>query len=232
SLKAWSKYVSPISLENEIKRIRLRYDASLTTPGAFKGGGFQSARLDLSVLATLFAVVAKYDGDVRWQSEAAKARDLLSRTARNCATGSTQTFNEARLRKADLQDLVSGAALTVNQEPESDNDWSMITERSPMMEYVEQVLDDLSDHSRDLATTKSNVDAIRQGSEIIALMGEVLAQDGMDDSDDEDYVSLSRAMTKAASRVVAAIQRDDFESVRAAVGGISQTCADCHEQYR
>jgi cytochrome c556 len=54
----------------------------------------------------------------------------------------------------------------------------------------------------------------------------------MDDAEDEDYQMLSRAMTKASRSVVAAIERQDFEAVRKSVGEITQSCSDCHEQYR
>lgn len=228
----WSTLVSAPTLEDEVKRIKLRYDGTLTSPGAFKSGGYQDARLDLSVLATLFAVISDYSGDVRWKDQAAAARDLTARTAQNCAAGSTQVFNEAKLRRADLQDLVSGAAITISKPPDPANDWSAITERTPMMQYIEQLLETLEDESRDAATAESNVDSIRRAAESVAMVGEVLVQEGMDDFDDEDYALLSRAMSSSARSVVDALQREDFESVRAAVGSVSQSCADCHEQYR
>ncbi len=40
--------------------MRLHYDSVVTTPGAFNGGGYQEARLDLTVMAMLFAVVHEH----------------------------------------------------------------------------------------------------------------------------------------------------------------------------
>lgn len=228
----WAKFISPISLEDEIKRVKLKYDASLTTPGAFNGGGYQEARLHLSVLASLFAVISEYSGDVRWKSEAKTARDLTAKTALACAAGSTPVFKEAQLRKADLQDLVSGAGLSAAKAGEDGNDWSMIADRGPMMEYAEVLLDKISDLCRDAATAKENADAVKQTAELMSILGEILVQEGMDDAEDEDYQLLSRAMTKASRSVVAAIERQDFEAVRSSAGAITQSCSDCHEQYR
>nr|WP_236696505.1 cytochrome c [Rhodopirellula islandica] len=228
----WASLVSPLSLEDEIKRIKLRYDSVITTPGAFNGGGYQDARLNLSVLATLFAVVADHKEDVRWKSDAHTARDVMARTARNSAAGSTQVYNEAKLRKADLQDLVSGASITATQTSEKVNEWHMIADRSPLMEYAEQLLDTLGDHTRDAATTQENLDAVKRESELLAMLGEVLIQEGMDDFDDPDYAELSRAMTTNSSSVVSAIERQDWDGVRASVGDVTQSCAACHEQYR
>lgn len=228
----WSKLISPISLEDEIKRVKLKYDASITTPGAFNGGGYQDARLHLSVLASLFAVISEYSGDVRWQADAKTARDLTAKTALACAAGSTPVYKEAQLRKADLQDLLSGAGMSAAKAGEGANDWSMIADRGPMMQYAEELLNRISDQSRDAATAKENVDSLKRLAELLSILGVILVQDGMDDAEDEDYALLSGAMTKASRMVVAAIERQDFESVRTSVGAITQSCSDCHEQYR
>ncbi len=227
----WSRLVSASSLEDEVKRVRLRFDAGMTTPGAFNGGGYQDARRDLSILATLFAVISEYNSDIRWKDQAAAARDLLARSAFNCKAGSTQVYNEAKLRKNDLQDLVSGSGLA-NREADPANDWSAIVDRSPLMEYVEGLTNALQDASNSEAAIASNSDVIRRQAELIAVVGHVIVQQGMDDADDEDYQRLSQAMTTASRDVVSAIERGDFASVRASVGAITQSCDACHEQFR
>ena len=231
SKNLWTKLISPASLEDEVKRVRLHFDATITTPGAFNGGGYQDARLDLSILATMFAVIDIHDGDVRWKDQAAAARDLLARTAFNCKAGSTQVYNEAKLRKADLQDLVSGSGLA-NRDAGELTDWSMVVDRSPMMEYAEATLESLKQVTNNESAAKNNLDQIRREAEVIAVIGYVLVQEGMDEYDDPDYVGLSRAMTSSAMDAVAALERGDFDSVRKSVGGITQSCDACHEQYR
>ncbi|MEM9366738.1 MAG: cytochrome c [Planctomycetota bacterium] len=232
AVSKWANLITPASLEDEIKRVKLQYDATISTPGAFKGGGYQDARVNLSVLAMLFAVVQDHGGEVRWSKDAAAARDLMARTARNCAAGSTQVYNEAKLRKADLQDLLSGTGITAPPDVEDANDWAMIVDRTPMMEYVEMLLDGLNDVARSAAEVESNVEDARRQAELLATVGSVIGQDGMDDSDDEDYTGLCDQMTKAAVQVVRAIERQDYEAASSLVGGIEQSCADCHEQYR
>lgn len=228
----WASLITPASLEDEIKRVKLLYDGAISTPGAFKGGGYQDARVNLSVLAMLFAVVQEHGGEVRWSKDAPAARDLMARTARNCAAGSTQVYNEAKLRKADLQDLVSGTGITAPPDVEDANDWAMIVDRTPMMEYVEMLLDQLNSVARSAAEVEANVDEARRQAELLATVGSVIRQDGMDDSDDEDYTGLCDEMTRAAVELVRAIERQDYEAASSLVGGIEQSCADCHEQYR
>ncbi|NND96719.1 MAG: cytochrome c [Pirellulaceae bacterium] len=227
----WTSLISPASIEDEVKRVKLHFDSIVTTPGAFKSGGYQDARLDLSILAVMFAVISEHDGDVRWKDQAAAARDLLARSAFNCKAGSTQVYNEAKLRKADLQDLVSGSGLS-SRDAEPQADWSMIVDRSPMMEYAEHLRDSLQDVTNNADTVKSNADQVRREAELLAVLGKVLIQEGMDDFDDEDYAALSKSMATAATNVVGALERGDTDAVRKSVGEISQACDACHEQYR
>lgn len=227
----WASLISPQSLEDEVKRLKLEFDGVVTTPGAFNSGGYLDARLHLTVLASLFAVINQHSGDVRWKNQAAAARDLISRTAFNCKAGSTQVYNEAKLRKGDLQDLVAGSGLA-SKDSEDETDWTMIADRSPLMEYAESLIDALEDGARDEATIKKATDLVKRNSELLALLGEILTQEGMDDADDDDYAKLSRDMAEDGKEVTAALQRGDFDAVRLGVSKIRQKCDACHEQYR
>lgn len=227
----WSSLISPTSLEDEIKRVRLHYDSIITTPGAFNSGGYQEARLDLTVMAVMFALISEHSGDVRWKEQAPAARDLLARTAFNCKAGSTQVYNEAKLRKADLQDLVSGTGLA-NRDGDAANEWTSIADRSPLMEYAGLLIEKLEDSGNSVAAIQENVDSIKRNAELLSALGEVLVQEGMDDADDDDYAGLSRGMTKASKEVVAAIDRGDFEAAGSGISGIRQQCDACHEIYR
>ncbi|MEM6469970.1 MAG: cytochrome c [Planctomycetota bacterium] len=227
----WDELISPSSIEDEIKRLRLHYDTVVTQPGPFKSGGYEEARLDLMVMSSLFAVITEYGGDVRWKKDAPAARDLFARTAFNCNAGTTQVFNEAKTRKDDLQDLMSGSGLR-GRKAEDGNDWTAIVDRSPMMEYADYLHEELRQATNDENALKSEPENALRPAELLAVLGKILVQEGMDESDDEDYVALTQAMTDAAVSVKVALERQDYEAARKAVGAITQSCDACHEQYR
>ncbi|TWU41670.1 hypothetical protein Q31b_31240 [Novipirellula aureliae] len=226
----WSELISPAALEDAVKTTKLSFDSIVTTPGAFNSGGYLDARLELSVLATLFAVINEYTGDVRWKDQAAAARDLISRTAFNCKAGSTQVYNEAKRRKADLQDLVSGSGLS-NRDAEAENDWAMVVDRTPLMQYAERLSEQLKSASRDAKSAENNADAIQRDAQLLAMVGRVLTREGLDEADDEDYAAFSLSMTKAATAVAVAIERGEYE-LGPKVGAVTQSCDACHEMYR
>jgi hypothetical protein len=227
----WSPLISPISIEDEVKRLKLHFDSIVTTPGAFNSGGYMEARLDLTILAMMFAVINEHSGEVRWKGESATARDLLARTAFNCKAGSIQVYNEANLRKADLQDLISGAGLSA-RDTNSETEWGMIVDRSPLMEYADMLIDSLEDATRDAKSVAANPDRIRRQAELLSVFGVVLTKEGLDESDDEDYTKLSLHMVEASRGVVAALDRGDADEVRKNVSAVRQRCDACHEQYR
>ena len=74
---AWSKLIDAETLETEIKRLAQAVAQDVTSPSEFKGGAYQACRRHFSVLATLFAIAAEYDGEVRWQDAAAGAARLV-----------------------------------------------------------------------------------------------------------------------------------------------------------
>lgn len=228
----WSPLVSSTSIEDEVKRLRLVYDSIVTTPGAFNSGGYQDARLTLTAMASLFAVINEYGGDVRWKNQAAVARDLIARTAFNCKAGSTQVYNEAKLRKADLQDLVSGGGITSRESSEPKNDWTMIADRSPMMEYAEQLVEALEDVTNNQGNAQKEVDLIKRNAELLAMVAEIFVQEGMDEADDEDYIKLGRDMREASKTMMAAIEREDWDAVIAGPSLIRQKCDACHDERR
>ena len=228
----WRALADPVNLEDEVKRLKLRFDALVTTPGRFKSGDFQQARTELAMLATVFAIISEYEGDVRFKEDAAIARDLMGRAVVDVSGGAGDAFDIAKQRKADLQDIVSGGGLN-RSDPTDPNDWSLITTRTALMEYLDKVLDDPLENNTnnpdDVAGAKDDLD---RAAAMVAVIGQVLTEPGMDESDDPDYNALSRQMTQAAQKLRFALKQDDAEGASLAVSEISQSCDDCHGKYR
>jgi len=228
----FSGIISPATLEDEIKRVRLQFDSSITTPAGFASGGFQTARVQLTVLASLFAIINEHNGEVPWKKDAAAVRDLIARTASNCKSGSGQVYNEVKLRRNDLKDLVSGSGLA-DRQSEPQNDWSIIADRVPLMIYLESLIDGpIKEGTRNIASVKSEADRLRRAAELIAAVGEILSKDGLADSDDTDYVALCREMMAASRGITLALDQGNAVAVNFAAGAVTRACAKCHGGFR
>ena len=77
----WSTIIACSTIEDEVKAIRQGIDESVTTPTDFAGKGYKSARMHFTVLAMLFGIASEYESDVRWKSDAPRARDAFARAA-------------------------------------------------------------------------------------------------------------------------------------------------------
>lgn len=225
-------YISASTLEDEVKQMRSQFDGNITTPAAFASGGFQKARVQLTVLASLFGIINEYTGDVRFKKDAAAARDLMSRAAANCKSGSAQVYNEAKQRKADLEDLISGTGLS-NREAEATNDWGAIADRVPLMTYLDALSEGpLKASARDEATIKAEADRLRKTAELISAVGMILTKEGLDDADDADYQELCKQMIEAGKDVTKGLDQGDPAVVTKGIGSITKSCSKCHEGYR
>lgn len=231
-LSGFSAIISPATLEDEIKRLRLEFEGGITTPAAFKSGGFQPARVNLTMMASLFAVITEHNGDVRWKKDAPAARDLFARTAVNCKSGSDQVYNEVKQRKSDLEDLVSGSGLA-NRQAEAENDWGVVTDRVPLMIYLESLLEGpIKEGTQDANAVKAEGDRVRRAAELIGTVGQILTKEGLADADDAEYAAMCNEMTAAAASISKALDQGDAAAVSKAAGAVSQSCAKCHESYR
>lgn len=230
--EGWQKLASGQSLEDEVKSQKLMFDQHVAQPGAFKSGGYVKARLQLSILATLFGVIANYEGEVKWKKDAEAARNLLARSAGNCNSGSIQVFNECKARKQDLDDLLRGSGISSPPAAE-ETDWSRIADRSLLMEYLGYLASDqLPDMTNSDSGVKDQPEAVKRLGDMVALVGHVMIQEGMDEADDEEYVLLAKQMRDAAVLIAQAADEGNADAARKAVGAVNQSCDACHEQYR
>ena len=231
--EVWSRIVSRDTLEDAVKLLQISVDATVSTPTHFSGGGYQQVRREFSELAMLFAVIAEYDDEVRWQASAATARDLFARAAANAKVTSIQAYNDAKNRKQDLKELVRGGSIPDRRRAERVAKWNQVCDRSPLMERLTFHLEEQIEPwcaKREVFLAKHR--ALAREAELLKLVAVVLAKEGMDEADDPDYVAYCEQFGAAAERFLEATRRRDYQAARAAVDAVAEACSRCHEDYR
>ena len=229
----WSTMISSGTIEDEIKATKLLLDQGVTTPSDFAGKGYKVARRDFSMLAMLFAIVSEYDGDVRWKANSTTARDTFARTAANAKVGTVQVFNEAKQRKAELQDILNGSDPFTEKTAEPKNDWATICDRAPLMQYLEKVCEpEMKPLLSDQAQFNANADKLAHNAEMFAAIGEVLAKEGMMDADSDEYKEFCQRLRDAGKEIADAARSKNFDAASKASIEIGKSCTECHENYR
>lgn len=229
----WSQYISAATIEDTIKQLKQQIDRQITTPSDFAGKGHKLARRDFTLLAVLLAVTAEYDGEVRWKKDAAAARDAFGRSAANFKVGTTQAFNEARARKDELAELIGGSSPFAGKEVEASPNWGQFAGRAPLMQYLEQVWEPrLKPALADKAKFTASLEQVLHDAELFAVIGEVLAKDGMPDADATEYRDFCHRLRDGARQIREAVLQKNYEPASAASAIITKACAECHENYR
>ncbi len=229
---AWSGLVDADTIETEIKRQLPALQPLVATPSAFKGGGYRDCRDRFTWLATLFSVNARHDDPVRWQDTAEALAQLYARAGSNCKVGTDQSFREAQLRVQDLADLVRGGRPAVPA-PQPDVGWDRLADRSPLMHQMEASLGErISPNASDGRALKANADDLRHEAQLMAMLAEVIAQPGFDYADEESYRTYSERLREASATLARAVDMEDFDVARTAVGNMEKACSNCHDEWR
>ncbi len=230
---AWSKLISPSTLEDGIKGEVSPLAEQTKTPSAFNGGGNREARKLFTELAMFFSVIADYDKDVRWKREAADLRSLFGRAAANCKTGGANSFRVAQTRTTDLTELVRGSKINVPKD-ETDFKWAEVVNRSPLMTRMgkEGYSVKLKNWTSGKNEFSKNRAELLQEAEIMAVIGHVIQDESYEYADDESYLEFAKILESQGQEIAEAAKTDNFERAQTAAGLINKACSGCHEGYR
>jgi hypothetical protein len=224
----WAAVISATALEDEIKAQKLLADANVTTPSDFNGNGHNNARRDFSMTAMIFGIIAEYDGDVRWKKEAPTGRDLFARTAANAKVGTTGVYNEAKQRKAELGDLISGQSFEL-RDAEPKAKWGELINRVPLMQRLEPARDEkIKPWTANESEFKANLDKLSHEAQIFAAIAQVLQKEGLPDADDAEYRKFAAQLLVGGKELAAACKEKNYAAATKATTLIVNSCDNCH----
>lgn len=228
----WREVISAGTIEDEIKSILARTKMLVQNTGDFKSQGYRQVRREFSIAAMLFAIIEGYSDSIRWQQDAASARDAFAQGALKSQVGSDLVLQLAEQLRTSLEDLVRGGSFSFAASVPAAG-WKEICARSPLMQRLE-VAD--AEQLASLLATSSSFQQDRAGvaheAELVAAIAVVLSQSGMEDATDDDYRAYCDAMKQAARAIVKAVESDDYEAARQGQVQLKRSCADCHADYR
>jgi hypothetical protein len=230
---AWSELIDADTIEAEIKRQVAPLGPLVASPSTFKGGTYRDCRDRFNTLAVLFAVAADYDDTVRWQDTAPALSHAFARASANCKVGTDQSFREAQQRVQDLGELIRGGRPGLPSPPATDDSWESKADRTPIMVRMEeslnqQIAPNLSS-ARDLT---GNAEDLRHEAQMLAMLAQVLTQNGLPDTGDETYEGFAQQLRDSGKSLVVAIDQENFDAAKTALANMGKACSACHEDYR
>jgi hypothetical protein len=228
----WSAVIAASTLEDEVKAQVQPLAAAVQSPTTFKGGGYNAARENLSVLAVLFGVIDQYDGSVRWKKESGGLRELFGRAGYNCTVGTDNSFNEAKIRSQDLTDLIRGGSLEP-REAKGDLIWHDIARRPPLMKRMERSLRErLGPWTASKGDFAKNRNAVVHEAELLLVLSRVIKTDGYEYADDSSYRQYVDTLEQQCHEIIAAAKDGDLPRAQSATSQMNKTCDACHADFR
>lgn len=229
----WSKLISAENLEAEVKaQVPLAAEAVKTNTN-FKGNGREKAQTSFTVLATLFGVIAQYDGDVRWKKDAAALEKEFSQAGFNCKTSSDAAFKGAQKCAQDLGELVRGGTIDL---PKGDASlpWHEMVNRPALMRRMEEARGGgkVSKWLSGKTDFKKNKDGLLREAQLLTMLSEVIKDKGFESGDDESYQKYATALQKQCLAMLEAIKSDDQDKAQSAFAQVGKTCDTCHGEFR
>ena len=231
SATGWAALIDGATIEDEIKSLNQALAKTVTTPVKFKTS-YNDVRQTMALLSMSFAIIREFDGEVRWQDHAPAAQAALQKAATNARTNADQSFNYCNARKFDLEDLVRGGSFAEVEKPADQLEWDDVIGRTETMKRLKTSDELLKEWTADEGTFAKQKNKIISEAQWVAAIAKVIAKEGMDDADAEDYIVFCQAMEKAAVDTVSAAKNDDFEAASKSANLVSQSCNNCHEEWR
>lgn len=229
---AWSQLIDSSVLEDEVKRRQLELNSNITSSAKFNSD-YRNAKKSFSMLSMLFAIIHEYDQDVRWQNHSLNAQVAFYRAASFPSNKLTEAYEFSKARRDSLTEMVRGSGFPEEESAGDAIDWESVCDRSPVMQHLDEILyENLKAWVSNESEFKTNKSDIIHQAQLIAVMGKILATEGLDDADDEDYQALAMEMVQAATDAAAAARNDNYEFAAKAVNLIDQSCINCHDDWR
>jgi len=227
----WSALISGDALMAEVKSWQPVLNEHLASLGAFNGGGYRKLRPAFSMMAVSMAIIAEYEGEVRWKDQAPAARDGFAKAGYNLKVASDSSFKEAKLRAEDLAALLRGE--DVSAAADAEFSWEKVSARPPLMSRLEAAHKErLSPATSNDADFAKRSEEILHEAQIVAVLAEVIKKEGYEYADDEGYQEYCDNMKAAALELIEAVNTKNGDAARRAVGAMGKACDDCHGDFR
>jgi len=224
----WSELIEAETLQAEIKQVINRLAGAIATSGKFNGGGYQQCQRDFSLLAVLFGVIEEFDEQVRWQKDAGAVRRQLEQAAALCEEASEPSYSAAQKVHELLADLLRGQSTVDGSLQENQQ-----VGRSQLMLRMEQSMEEmLSPALSSKKNFRRRSSAVAHESQLLAVFARVIVAEGYESADDEEFSGYARQLGEASTGLVRAAKEKNYEAARSAMGRLTQSCSNCHEDFR
>jgi cytochrome c556 len=225
----WRELITPAALESAVKASIIRVGLSVKQPARFKAGLHSDCRRELTLLGTLFGVIANYPNNIRWKAIAPRLEQMCLHSAESCARGTDQSLAMANETLTVLEEVLRGQA-TIETPLSKD---SLSPDFAPLMQYMERVLqDELPEDLGRQPQFRMRALVVSERAQMLAMLSQVIRREEYGYADDDAYQAHADKLRDAAKQLNEAAAGEDFQAAVKATADMGKACSACHADYR
>ena len=226
----WSQILPMPMLLDEIKSIRTRLGQNMQTVGTYNKA-IEPIALDGAILTALGVIGTEHSDETDWKPRAKFVRDLGYEVAMNANGTGRSAYAATEEPYSKLVTVLDGG--TVNDlEPEETVHNPDVVYVADIMKRIDGTLKSVKANVNTEARLKEDPLNIEREMRVLAALVALMRTDGFDNADADLYQELAGKFYDGALQSATAAKAEDFESFRAGLNQMQNTCAECHQQYR
>jgi hypothetical protein len=230
--EVWQELIASATLESAVKGMVLKLNSvlrSMEHPARSQEARPSECRRDLTLLGTLFQVIASYPDDVRWKSIAPQISQMCLNTAESYAGATHVGVKELKDAYVKLEDALRGQT-DITTEP---NVKPHVPDFAPLMQCMKLIAEEgLPEALSKKANFRRSMVSIDEQTQILAMLSQVIRGEEYGYADDATYQRHADNLRDAAQRLQKAALANEFQESVDAAAAINQACAKCHADYR
>ena len=207
---------------------------AVKTQNNFKSKGREVAQGAFTELALLFGVISQFDGDVKWKKDALGLQKAYAQAGNNCKTSSDAAYKEAKKRTEDLGELLKGGSIGDLPKAEGPGTWHELLNRPVLMKRFEEARASgkIAKAISNKSELKKGKDKLMQEAQVLAVISEVIKDQGFESANDEAYQKYAQAFQGHCLALIEAVKNDDPDKAQAAFAQVSKACDTCHGDFK
>ncbi len=226
----WKRIIPAELLDAEVTSIRNRFNADLQTVGSYNRS-YLSLPPHIATLTVLSHVANDHPDDIRWKKNAKFIKHLAGKmNAEKLRSGA----GSQKPLKADFDNIleVLNGSVPAGVEAPDGESVAELAEMGYIMKRFENSTRILGTNGGTAEAMKTNADVLKQEAAVMGALTQILMDEGYGFAEDEGFEKFVNNMVEATVEMRDAVQNDQFEKFDLARSKVTQSCQQCHSEYR
>jgi hypothetical protein len=203
----------------------------LQTPANFSEG-FETVKMDGTVLAALAGIVGQSSEDVNWKANAPYVRDYGWEICESAKGPGKPNYDKTQMAYENMESVFSGSIPPGAAEPAPERPFPETASRYYVMKRMKQAYSALKLNINTDEKLKSDQEDALHEAMVLAAMTKVVSLPDYDSADEPEYQQFMQEILQNCQAVISAVKDQQFDTFSEALSAIDKACLNCHSQYK